>query len=374
MARTSSHDVRIRDLLNLASGVSVLEKSGILNSGKWTARFEFQDIPGSEVRQLGLVSKIAGVLLLATAVSSAWSQTARARDPWYVDVSTAYWAYDDIRILWEEEVSDGWLEQRLVGGRLRLVSVFRPDQVAARAEYGMMMVKAFRLAPRDVSPPSYADVPADLLLYDRILAQPWLEAGLAAGMLDPPPVLRPLDGLRRDAATAALVRALGLTPFSQRLSAAEVASLLGRFPDGADTDPALAGLVALAVHLRILEGYPDGTLQPGRLLSRAEAATILARAALFGLKAAPNPASPDGDGIGDTITFSVRALRNRNASRWGAYVGDLSGYVRKALADGLAGAPPPTVVWDGRDDTGARLPPGVYYYWGWLEDVLGQRY
>ncbi len=49
---------------------------------------------------------------------------------WYRDVSPAHWAYHYIRVLWEEEVTDGW---RSGGG-----SVFLPDRDITRAEFTLM--------------------------------------------------------------------------------------------------------------------------------------------------------------------------------------------------------------------------------------------
>lgn len=299
-----------------------------------------------------------------------------AADPPYADVDRSYWAYQYIDVLREEAVTDGYLFYRWISGRWVPEYRFWPTANITRAEYVLMLAKVFRLAPVSQPAQFFADVPPSLLLYGRIPALPWVEAARLAGIAlgTPDHLFHPADALRRDAAVALLIRSLGLAQFAASLTDDEVSRLLGRFYDSYNVNPSLRREVALAVKLQIVLGYPDGSLRPMKETLRAEAATLIYRSSLFVLTAQPNPFSPDGDGVADQTAFATLTLKNRNVTAWNAFVGTLSGAVFRSFHPSLAGAPPAGFSWDGRDDQGRPLPPGTYYYWGWLQDRQGNRY
>ena len=307
-------------------------------------------------------SWLSGILFLALLLFFSPVRAGQRDEGWYRDVSPSHWAYHYIRVLWEEDVADGW---RSWGG-----SVFLPDREITRAEFVLMMAKAFRLSP---VPPRgvFADVPSSLLLYNRIPAAGWIEAAHRAGVVEgyPDGRFRPHDSTRRDHAVALLIRALGLREEARRLPEGEVGMLLGMFRDHRETDPSVVREMALAVKLKLIIGYPDGTLRPARRLTRAEGATVIYRSAALRLEAFPNPFSPDGDGFEDLVAIRTSSLRNRNSTRWGIVIGSLSGEEFRTFSG--YGNPPGEIWWDGR--TGGGWPVGrrEVYYWGWLWDRQG---
>ncbi len=318
------------------------------------------------------------VALLAYAFL-AWLGACRpagAADPPYCDVPRSHWAYQYIDLLREEEVTDGWAGYIYSNGSWLLAYYFWPNTPITRAEFTLMTAKVFRLQPVPHSPQYFVDVPPSLRLYERIPALPWIEAARQAGVVLGTPDRRfyPNDALRRDGAVAMLVRSLGLSDFAAALTEDEVRLLLSRFRDQASVMPSLRREVALAAKLKLVVGYPDGTLRPAQEIRRSEAATVLYRSALFVINAAPNPFSPDGDGIGDQTSFRTTTLKNRNVTGWQAFVGTFSGEVFRTFNPGAAGSPPASFSWDGRDDRGRFLTPGTYYYWGWIRDRQGNRY
>ena len=90
--------------------------------------------------------------------------------------------------------------------------------------------------------------------------------------------------------------------------------------------------------------------------------SVLAEGHLLGqVQAAPNPFTPNGDGINDEaiIHYSLLALSSPRPVEVALY--DLSGRRVRVLFDGEeANGRYTDKVWDGRDDQGQLVPPGLY--------------
>ncbi|MCK5125051.1 MAG: lamin tail domain-containing protein [candidate division Zixibacteria bacterium] len=71
---------------------------------------------------------------------------------------------------------------------------------------------------------------------------------------------------------------------------------------------------------------------------------------------APNPFSPDGDGFEDETVFSYTPPAEGNFS---LSIYDISGRIVKTIIED-AEAVPGSISWNGRDDSGRRLPVGIY--------------
>jgi len=292
------------------------------------------------------------VLLLLTQVGPVGARAARPlmaltlggdAGEWYRDVS-GHWARNYIRVLWEEDVTRPLYSRP--AGRWRRFSYFCPDRDIRPADFGGMLGRVF-----------------------------------PGGPFPPPPIALDLtrsggggrDGsssvLKRHDAVVALVEALGLGDFARAMTPDSAWTYLSQFRDGSSVPPDCRNAMALAVRLGIIEGYPDRTLRPGRPLTRAEGVVVLYRSCLCLVKATPNPFSPDGDGADDVTVFVLGSLRNRNARDWDLRVLDSRGHTLRRLAPrGAAGPPPAEVAWDGTDDDGRVLTPGVYYYQASLTD------
>ena len=76
----------------------------------------------------------------------------------------------------------------------------------------------------------------------------------------------------------------------------------------------------------------------------------------------PNPFTPNGDGINDVITFSFDLFLLLEQVKVELNVYDLSGRRVAQLQKGGSTAGKLEVQWDGRDDQGEKVPPGLYLY------------
>jgi hypothetical protein len=262
----------------------------------------------------------------------------RARGPWYTDLAS-HWAREYVWTLWAEGVTppppgsdsaETWTH----------AGPFRPDSNVSPSAFGDMLLRMF---------PGGAFPPPDL-------------------------VAMALSGttLPRQEAVRILIEALGLGPFARTFDPDAAALYLHPFHDADRVPPDYRQTMALAVFLGIIQGYPDHTLRPRQVMTRAEGAAVLFRSCLLLTEARPNPFSPDGDGAEDATMFFLGSLLNRNARDWDFFVLDTIGQVLRHLKPaGASGAPPASLAWAGQDDAGRVLPPGVYYYRGWIQDRNG---
>lgn len=317
-------------------------------------------------------------------------------DPWYRDVH-GHWAEGYIRVLWEEGVADGYVARSPIPGLARLArATFRPDSAVSRGELAVLLARAFRVAPVPAPGSLFADVPRDYCEYGDKPAAGYIEGARDAGLVQPvgERLFAPAQPVARQEVVAALVAGLDLGEWADRLTAADIDDALGKFRDRIGIAAEYRRAMALAVRLRIVEGYPDRTVRPGRMLSRAEAATLTYRCCMARITAAPDPFSPDGDGIDETTHIRVITSRNRNVRAWLVTVegwlaaqgtrGPQQGVIYRTFRGGPGGpvAPagpgdphePPPLAWDGRDDAGGPLPAGVYMIRARVFDRYGQAF
>ena len=316
---------------------------------------------GRRRRRLGLVPPALLVLV-------ALSLPAQAADPWYVDLK-GHWVEDEVRVLWEEGVTDGYPRADALG---RPQWYFLPNAFMERAQFAVLLVKVMGLPPDPTGPPAFTDVPPDYRAGGDVAAYPWIQAGARAGLFaDERGRFRPADVIRRDEAVAMLIHALELDWYARSLPEERVAALLGRYADAARIRPELRRAMAAAVDLAIVVGYGDGYLRPDRSLTRAEGATLIYKSALIRVGAKPPSFSPDGDGQEETTELLAQALLNRNQSSWQVDVLDAQGNpVNRWSGTRL----PARWTWDGTDDQGRPLPAGLYLLRGQLVTRQGSRF
>ncbi|HEY8393190.1 MAG TPA: S-layer homology domain-containing protein [Thermaerobacter sp.] len=285
---------------------------------------------------------------------------AGAAGPWYADLS-GHWAEDEVQVLWEEGVTDGY-RFRDADGVER--AYFLPDQFIQRAQFAVLVAKVLGLAPIGGTP-YFPDVPPGYRAGGDLEAFGWIQAGAAAGVLagDPDGHFRPDDVTRRDEAVAMLIGALDLQWYAAGLDQERIAALLAPYVDAGEIRPDLRDEMAAAIDLAIVVGYGDGHLRPARPLTRAEAATLLYKSALIRVHAEPPEFSPDGDGHDDEAQFRAEALLNRNQAGWKVEVLRPDGTpVYTWSGDRL----PATWSWDGRDELGVPVPAETYLVRGTL--------
>ncbi len=284
-------------------------------------------------------------------------------DVWYVDVD-GHWAAAAVRALWAEGVADGF-------GPSSGPVYFRPDSAITRGEYAMLAAKVFDLDPWPTQNSTYADLGPDLLLYDDRPAFEYVEAAVRAGILAGicSEYFAPHDLLNRGTVVASLVGALGLESFALALTPEQISLYLSRFSDSGSIAPAIRPQIAAAVRLRILRGYPDGTLRLTGIINRAETASLVHRSCLFRIS---SPCCPIVHEANHYPAMPIRSLRNRNAHSWVLEIVDARGLQILGLA-GQA-EPPGEFAWDGRDGLGRLMPPGLYFAGGVLRDLEGNTY
>jgi hypothetical protein len=77
---------------------------------------------------------------------------------------------------------------------------------------------------------------------------------------------------------------------------------------------------------------------------------------------APNPFSPNGDGVNDRVEISYSLIRLTGAVPFKTEIYTLAGERVRALDNGKRGSALYQVTWDGRDDRGEMSKPGLYVY------------
>lgn len=156
-----------------------------------------------------------------------------------------HWAKDSIGSLISKGVVSGYPDY-----------TFRPDGKVTRGEYVTMLNKVFSLSRTgDIS---FSDVDSSLWCYDAIKVA--VGEGYTSGY--PDNTFRPNSTVTR--AEAAV--------FTAKILNADISSTSTRFID--DIPDWARGAVAFAASKGYLSGYPDGTFNPEKPITRAESAVI----------------------------------------------------------------------------------------------------
>jgi hypothetical protein len=76
----------------------------------------------------------------------------------------------------------------------------------------------------------------------------------------------------------------------------------------------------------------------------------------------PNPFTPNGDGINDQITIRFDVLLALDKVEANVTISDLSGRVVRHVGPARQTVGPAELTWNGRDEAGEKVPPGLYIY------------
>ena len=90
--------------------------------------------------------------------------------------------------------------------------------------------------------------------------------------------------------------------------------------------------------------------------------TALSPSLLYAPRVEPNPFTPNGDGVNDEGVLSYKLLRVTSAVPVSIDIYELSGRRVKRLYEGESPLGEYAHRWDGRDDAGRQVPPGLYLY------------
>ena len=197
---------------------------------------------------------LAGIMILSMA-ASAFAATVT-----FTDTST-HWAKDQIQYLVSKDVLNGYKQSNGT-------YTFQPDGTVTRAEFIKMLDETFGLtATKSIS---FNDVKSSDWFY------PYFAKAAAQGyLLNYGTSCSPNGKLTREEATTLLVRYLGLTGTAEASSSS--------FTDYYSISENFRSSVMIAVNAGLVNGYKENngsfTFRPKNTLTRAEALTILYRAA-----------------------------------------------------------------------------------------------
>lgn len=219
---------------------------------------------------------MSGIVCLCL-ILSIFFAAAPARAATYKDVPSSHWAYQYIEYLSTKDVLAG-------DGNGK----FRPNDSVSRAEFIKMMAAAFGL--KDTKQISYKNVPDWAVKY--------ISAAAAQGFLfDYKENTNFSEKLSRQEAVSLLMRYLGFS-YEGKIKESDI-------KDISSVNKVYKDYILAAVEHKIVAGYEDGSFKPTRILSRAEALTLLYQAtgSIYNLSADKN--DPNGSSSNATINASV---------------------------------------------------------------------
>lgn len=251
-----------------------------------------------------IVAAIALTVMISAASADAGVQR-------FTDVRPGEWYYETVNAGADAGFVSGYGD-----------GTFHPNADVTRAEFTKMLLAAAHLTP-DSSTANYlhetssyyrlGGSPTDMD-GQWLTAQGWTQVALDFGLILPSDypdgAFLPNQPTTRCEAAVMVVRMLGLTYPAQNSTEEELP-----FTDADTIEPSLRGYVLQAAAAGVLEGYPDGSFQGGKTISRAEAVSMIIRALSYmeqgidpDIRAyAEEHRSSDGDPLQIEISLSVPA-------------------------------------------------------------------
>ncbi len=150
-------------------------------------------------------------------------------------------------------------------GRTPNVKAVNLEEKVTRGEFIEVLVKALGLALTNVETTQFSDVDAELAPYVEAAVDAKITEGVSETMFD-------ANGtINREQSFSMLMRSMGSVDDSD-------STLLDKFMDKDEISDWAKEEMAKAVEMGIVEGYMDGTVKPGREMSRGEMAKIISEA------------------------------------------------------------------------------------------------
>ena len=222
----------------------------------------------------GLCGLLAAVLMVPAGLAAPVSGGKNLSD------LEGHWAQKEV----EAAVASGWVDGYPDGS-------FKPEKSITRAEFTKMLLDAIHLTPdsetvawmkahakmKDIWGRPTAYTPK---LYDMsghwLTSQGWLDAALYSGMVVPDDYngknFRPEKAITRYEIALMTDRALGLVYPTNQPVEGELP-----FTDKEEILDWMKGYVNESVKAGVLKGYPDGSFQPNKTSTRAEAVVMIQR-------------------------------------------------------------------------------------------------
>lgn len=174
---------------------------------------------------------------------------------------TSALAAPDTRGHWAEKEINEWVEQGLIGGYKD--GSFKPDASISRAEFIALVNRAFAFTESSES--GFNDVSQNDWYYNEVLRAK--AAGYIGGYQDG--TIKPKNNINRQEVAAIL---------SRLLNVGTDATGVNQFKDKDAIPQWSAGIIGGIVNKGLMNGYSDGTFNPLKNTTRAEAVVILKRA------------------------------------------------------------------------------------------------
>ncbi|RJR32755.1 MAG: DUF4430 domain-containing protein [Deltaproteobacteria bacterium] len=181
--------------------------------------------------------------------------------PAFKDLPEGHWAFEVIEFMAGHGFLSGYPD-----------GTCRPDRPVTRAEFISLLVRVLNL-PDAQGTVNFADVPPGAWYYQAVAAAS--SRSLVKGY--PDGRFAPDEQITREQAAALLARSLPVKGASPALNEEQIAGLLKQFKDDGLISGWAREAVAIAVDKGLLKGYPDQTMRPQGLATRAEVAATLKR-------------------------------------------------------------------------------------------------
>lgn len=226
------------------------------------------------------MTAVVAALLLSSSLPSAAAATAPSQQPpaaqvevktpvnnqpLFLDLPNDHWAHDAVA-----ELIKAGIVAFTPGGN------FRPDDPITRAELFKMVLTARRIDTAGKCEAMFHDVPCTE--WYAPYAEIAYRMAIAEGVGDRK--FAPNAPVTREQLFTIVIRGLGKRWAASQQGWQEISAVLAPFTDRGEIDYYARPPLALALKEKLTAGYPDKTLRPKQVATRAEAASLVSRIAL----------------------------------------------------------------------------------------------
>jgi len=192
----------------------------------------------------------------------------------YSDVPSNHWAYYAIQYLAERGIMTGYPD-----------GSFKPNNPLRREETAVLLTRLFGIQGITPDEPSFKDVSMKDWSYPyvEVIKKTRVMADL---LMDD--TFKPDIFVTRIEFVAIQVRSLAMKYYADNIHRDEIEDAINEFTDFAQIPNWAKGYLTVALRSKTIKGYPDGTFQPNRYLSRAEIAYLL-----YDMLREPDPLDPN---------------------------------------------------------------------------------
>lgn len=178
--------------------------------------------------------------------------------------------FTDISTHWAKRTIELLASRHLVAGMT--ATTFAPESSLTRAQTATFLVRALNLKPTSSSI-SFSDVKSGAWYYSTVHTA--AQAGLISGY--PDGTFKPNQVVSRQEFASMVVRAARAANQAEALTAAEINQILAAYGDTNSISVWARTDMAHAIHMGLIGGFPDNTIQPVGISTRAQGTVITER-------------------------------------------------------------------------------------------------